>query len=1152
MSNFTDVLPTCSAETHSCQCQCEDACIKDDDGTVATTLNILTWELNCLRLERRTAEFEAMSGIRVNIQCVTAPLTRDEFHAEILSEAKTQTGLHDGYTLGPHLYGDLDLLEGLHDLTPLIREGAIGSMGGFDLNWNDIFLFARENGAVYDRKIVGMPIDGDVHSLYYRRDLFDKYNKTPPATWEEYTELAKFFHGKVEPLPGNATQQVEITGSCVGKLERTEFWVFLVLSSMTQNAGTRSGNLFDPVTMEPLLGEAFVKTLQFMEEQFAYGAETEYTGSFKDINLDKMNEGRCAMTYMWGDSFTEGAKAPPTSYIAGYLGTAPTPGSKVYLDRETQMLKDCTDTTCSCNNAVYKGHETDTDCINSAPYAAFTGWAGACSNYTTPDKKRACAEFFGYISSPATSVDDTIPNVTVGAPFIIVDPFRNSHTRLVDWTDRGLPEEMTKEYIDTIKNQLNDPNVALDMRIPGSADFQAAMNAVFRDHLGKVEAKRLQGLVGDDLLLTDYDRWEAELEVRNRWKKIINLYDRTHSPPLLEVYQRNLGVYSEDAASGSSIGAGPIVAIVVAILAVIVGAVFFVVREKQRKNDQVWKIEKDEIKFEDPPQIVGRGRFGVVLLAEYRGSEVAVKRVAHVKENQVNQTGTMSSPDFEKWFQVDEESAIPATEHKKEDSMGTRSGGTERTKEITRSITRVSGGTSQGNKAMTSRQIRKDFKNEMRLISSLRHQCITTAVGAYMNSSGDPMLVMEYMQHGSLYDILHNNTMVLEGPMLLQMVGDIAQGVRFLHACKPPVIHCDLKAANILVDNRFRAKVADFGLSSRAGAGAIGTPFWMAPEILQGGSNTEESDVYAFGIVLFEAFARKEPYDGEDPVEVLKLVCDKSVNKRPPAPKDSPPHITSVMSDCLVADPAERPSFEELDKRIKRIDAKKMFLARQSRVHMNSVPTTSISLDDIFPAHIAKKLKNNEPIEPEHHDIVTIFFSDIVGFTDISGQLEPRKVAKMLGRLYNKLDKVAEKHEVFKVETIGDAYMAVTNLVKDQPDDHVKRIAEFAADALEAANDTLIDEDNPEKGVLSLRVGLHCGPVVSDVVGSLNPRYCLFGDTVNTASRMESNSEPGRINCSSATAKLLQVQKPGVSVTSRGMINVKGKGMMHTYWVNRD
>lgn len=108
----------------------------------------------------------------------------------------------------------------------------------------------------------------------------------------------------------------------------------------------------------------------------------------------------------------------------------------------------------------------------------------------------------------------------------------------------------------------------------------------------------------------------------------------------------------------------------------------------------------------------------------------------------------------------------------------------------------------------------------------------------------------------------------------------------------------------------------------------------------------------------------------------------------------------------------------------------------------------------------------------------------------------------MLDRLYSKFDTLSHTHDIFKVETIGDAYMAVTNLVKDQEQDHVARIARFAVDAIAAANNTLIDTEDPGRGSVNIRVGFHSGPVVADVVGSRNPRYCLFGDTVNTASRM--------------------------------------------------
>lgn len=274
------------------------------------------------------------------------------------------------------------------------------------------------------------------------------------------------------------------------------------------------------------------------------------------------------------------------------------------------------------------------------------------------------------------------------------------------------------------------------------------------------------------------------------------------------------------------------------------------------------------------------------------------------------------------------------------------------------------------------------------------------------------MLVMEYMDHGSLYDLLHNETMFLESELLLPILRDISQGMRFLHSATPQVIHGDLKAQNILVDSKFRAKVADFGLSQKKHVGATGTPLWMAPELLRGESvNTPASDMYSFGIILYEVYSRQDPYLGEDVKEVLRLVADPLVNKRPPFPRGCPGQIQSLMTDCLMGEPNKRPTAEELDTRLKRIEI------LESPQEKNK--SSSMSLFDIFPRHIAEALRDGKPVEAEHRDVVTIFFSDIVGFTTISSSLPPGKVAMLLDRLYKKFDELSHKYDIFKVETIG-------------------------------------------------------------------------------------------------------------------------------------
>jgi serine/threonine protein kinase len=195
----------------------------------------------------------------------------------------------------------------------------------------------------------------------------------------------------------------------------------------------------------------------------------------------------------------------------------------------------------------------------------------------------------------------------------------------------------------------------------------------------------------------------------------------------------------------------------------------------------------------------------------------------------------------------------------------------------------------------------------------------------------------------------------------------------------------------------------------------------MAPELLKGlSSNTDASDVYAFGILVYEMFSGEEPYDGEDPGEVLRLVCDKAVNKRPQMPKYCPAQISSLMRDCVVYSPEERPTFVELDKRVKRVEEKDVLQSSQEVVRMGR---------DKFPNHIAKALQNDQKTGPEQHDMVTIMKSDIVDFETLSVSLEARKVASMLRRLYDKLDALTRKHDVFKLEVSENGWLFFIVLV---------------------------------------------------------------------------------------------------------------------------
>eukprot|EP00977_Amphora_coffeiformis_P007218 scaffold1569_cov171-Amphora_coffeaeformis.AAC.4 len=549
---------------------------------------------------------------------------------------------------------------------------------------------------------------------------------------------------------------------------------------------------------------------------------------------------------------------------------------------------------------------------------------------------------------------------------------------------------------------------------------------------------------------------------------------------------------------------------------VIIGIVL-ILREisyRRRNGDHLWKIHYDDLVFGDPPEVIGRGSFGTVMLADYRGTRVAVKRASP-------STGIASrnSP-FETLVSLHEQ--------------GTNS-------------------KSMKKNSVTSGTTRHDFIREIRVLSRLRHPFITTIMGAILEKNREPMLVMEYMEKGSLYDILHNMTTVLDKDLQLRILQDIVQGVRFLHSAEPAVIHGDLKAKNILINKNFQAKVSDFGLSHRKmrKGGVCGTEYWMAPELLLRQSpNTTASDMYALGIILYEIYSREDPYEDEKREEVLKKVKDRKVNKRPPFPASMPPEIKTMMKECLHTKADERPSAEELDKRLKRIGPSS---ESTCVTEADDGSNNSDSFYDMVPRHIREALKEGRKVEPEFKTSVAILFSNVVDYADITSKLEPRKVTRLLERLFRAFDFLCEKYDVFKVETIGDAYMAVTNLVRDQSDDYVKRIALFAIDAVKLAKKIPIDPENLSLGNISIRVGFHTGSVVADVVGRTRPRYSLFGDSVNIASQMESSSLPNKIQCTRKCYTLLRAQLPSLQLAMRGQhTNVEGKGGMITYWVEEE
>jgi len=201
-------------------------------------------------------------------------------------------------------------------------------------------------------------------------------------------------------------------------------------------------------------------------------------------------------------------------------------------------------------------------------------------------------------------------------------------------------------------------------------------------------------------------------------------------------------------------------------------------------------------------------------------------------------------------------------------------------------------------------------------------------------------------------------------------------------------------------------------------------------------------------------------------------------------------------------------------------------------------------LANILPARIAAELKDRVDHEiAESHPEASILFADMAGFTSSASDTEPRELVRFLNRVFTRLDELVERHGLEKIKTTGDAYMVVSG-VPQARSDHAQVLAALALDMRDALAG-LVDARGRAIGV---RIGIASGPVVAGVVGRKKFFYDVWGDAVNTASRMESTSEAGRIQVTAETAALLGDR---FALEARGPIEVRGKGRMETWYLER-
>ncbi len=476
---------------------------------------------------------------------------------------------------------------------------------------------------------------------------------------------------------------------------------------------------------------------------------------------------------------------------------------------------------------------------------------------------------------------------------------------------------------------------------------------------------------------------------------------------------------------------------------------------------------------------------------------------------------------------------------------------------------------------------------DLKEIRELAHDNVNPFIGI-CTETPNVCFLMLYASRGSIQSIIADDNISLSRDFKVSFILDIACGMWYLHQ-SPVVAHGSLTSARCVVDNRWTCKITDHGIryiKYKYGKydQHLDNParlLWTSPEKLQKervdihlSNETKKVDVFSFGIVASEIFIKDIPYGANDPLLEAKAIVQKVKKRekppyRPTIPTDAcNQKWTELIQKCWSEDPDQRPNFVDIlysinsihryknldlvDNMVKRLEQYTRTLeervVQRSRELQEEKNKVEILLSELLPPSVAQQLAHGHQVAPEAFDNVTIFFSDIVGFTRISAASTPLQIVKFLNSMYSMFDDLAHNYDLYKVATIGDAYMVASGVPIRNGDKHAAEICALSLDLLDAIQDFPIEHIPDEH--LSMRIGIFSGPCVAGVAGVKMPRYLLFGDTVDIAAKMESSGVAMRVHIGHTTEQLIRTDSD-FKITIRGEMVIKGDMTVVTHWLER-
>ncbi|CEF60352.1 Guanylate cyclase [Strongyloides ratti] len=491
-------------------------------------------------------------------------------------------------------------------------------------------------------------------------------------------------------------------------------------------------------------------------------------------------------------------------------------------------------------------------------------------------------------------------------------------------------------------------------------------------------------------------------------------------------------------------------------------------------------------------------------------------------------------------------------------------------------------------------------------MKQLVHDNINPFIGISFNEKNEMLVLWKFCSRGTIQDIIYNENVTLDSKFHAAFIRDITNGLEYLHLSSIGY-HGSLTPWCCLIDRNWAVKLTDYGIANpiekwirkklidpekvrldndKSAATQKTNVLYCAPEVLktseenkkrridqswikQSQAKRQAGDIYAFGILMYEILFRKLPFNDEvDILELVDLLKNDHSSVRPIIHDYNSIHsdIAALLLDCWHLNPEIRPTIRRVklntenylkvrgslvDQMMRVMEQYANNLEKLVHERTGMLEEANIRADNLLsqllPKYVANELKMGRTVPPKMFKEATVMFTDIVEFTKLCSNSTPLEVVNFLNSVYSGFDDIIKKYDAYKVETIGDAYMVVSGIPEENGNRHLANLADIALDIVFSLQTYVIPHRKDDK--LKVRLGIHCGQIASGVVGLTAPRYCLFGDTVNTASRMESTGIGNQIQVTETYKETLLLHYPEFDFSLRGLTEVKGKGKIITYWL---